>query len=109
MTDLLAVSLDGGVAEVWRECADVLYGTRPLPVAAALRLSALTLCRYPGAVLVLVPRLGGGFLAVARDAPGQAATPAGPEPGQTATPAGPEPGLSQGHAGASPAGPGPCR
>ncbi|MDH6438601.1 hypothetical protein M2158_007142 [Streptomyces sp. SAI-144] len=98
MNDLLAVSLDGGVAEVWRECADVLYGTRPLPVAAALRLSTLTLCRYPGAVLVLVPRLGGGFLALARDAPGQAATPAGPEPG-----------LSQGHAGASPAGPGPCR
>ncbi|MFI8067451.1 hypothetical protein ACIF85_01490 [Streptomyces sp. NPDC086033] len=98
MSDLLAVSLDGGAAEVWRECADVLYGTRPLPVAAALRLSALTLCRYPGAVLVLVPGLDGGFLAMARDAHGRMATPAGPEPG-----------LSQGHAGASPAGPGPCR
>ncbi|MET8080768.1 hypothetical protein [Streptomyces sp. NPDC005303] len=96
MSDLLVVALDGGAAEVWRECADVLYGTRPLPATAALRLSALVLRRYPGAVLVLVPRLGGGFVALVRSTP-------------AATPTAPRTGLSQGLAGGSPAGPGPGR
>ncbi|SCG04697.1 hypothetical protein GA0115259_109095, partial [Streptomyces sp. MnatMP-M17] len=31
----LAIDLDGGAAEVWRQCADVLYGSRPRPPADA--------------------------------------------------------------------------
>lgn len=98
MSDLLVVALDGDVEEVWRECADVLYGTRPLPLTAALRLSALVLRRYPGAVLVLVPRPDGGLHAFVRRSPPQSAMSGAPRAG-----------LSQGRAYDSPAGPCPCR
>ncbi|MFD5406656.1 hypothetical protein [Streptomyces griseorubiginosus] len=98
MSDLLVVALDGGLAEVWRECADVLYGTHPMPVLAALRLAALMLHRYPGAVLVMVPRLGGGSLALVRSDSRMAAVPTAHRTG-----------LNPEHANGSPAGPGPGR
>jgi hypothetical protein len=59
-TDWVIASLDGAEGENWRECADVLYSTRPCPFAEAWRLAGLVLWRYPGCVVALVPRVGGG-------------------------------------------------
>ncbi|OIK25051.1 hypothetical protein [Streptomyces malaysiense] len=46
-------------------CADVLYGVRPLPPAAAARRLARVAARHPACALAAVPLSGGGWLALA--------------------------------------------
>jgi hypothetical protein len=56
-----AVDADSGEKRRWRECADVLYGTRPLPLdAACARLRAMA-ADHPGSRLTAVPLEDGGW------------------------------------------------
>ncbi|QXE34782.1 hypothetical protein KQY30_11325 [Streptomyces sp. GMY02] len=64
----LTVDLDGGTADVWRQCADVLYASRERTSAEAEALAARTLLRYPGCLLTLVRYEGGGCWAAVRAA-----------------------------------------
>ncbi|UIX30088.1 hypothetical protein [Streptomyces sp. GQFP] len=66
--DPVIVCLDttGENGENWRECADVLFSTRPRPAAEAWLLAGLVLWRYPGCSLVLLAGVGGGCVARAR-------------------------------------------
>ncbi|MFJ5302415.1 hypothetical protein [Streptomyces sp. NPDC088350] len=61
MNDLVIVRLDGDADESRRECADVLYCVLARPDADAWLLAGQVLARYPGCLLVLVPRVGGGW------------------------------------------------
>ncbi|MEH0417621.1 hypothetical protein [Streptomyces sp. B21-083] len=58
MSDLVVVCLDDA-EENWRECADVLFSTRPRPAVDAWLLAGLVLWRYPGCLLVLLTGVGG--------------------------------------------------
>jgi hypothetical protein len=60
MSDLVIACLDVGSDEVRRECADVLYCALPRRPVDAWLLAGQVLERYPGCVLVLVRRVGGG-------------------------------------------------
>ncbi|MGY1496619.1 hypothetical protein ACW4TU_08370 [Streptomyces sp. QTS52] len=53
MSDLVVVCLDD-TGENWRECADVLFSTRPRPSVDTWLLAGLVLWRYPGCLLVLL-------------------------------------------------------
>ncbi|SNX64683.1 hypothetical protein SAMN06272735_6511 [Streptomyces sp. TLI_55] len=66
MSDVVAVCLDGGTKENWRECADVLYSRRPRPLGEALLLAASALAHYPGCVLAVVATSEGGHAACLR-------------------------------------------
>jgi hypothetical protein len=59
------VDLDGAASESWRRCADVLYGSGTLPLAAAL------LVRYPGCLLVSLRDAGGDCVTLARTGGGR--------------------------------------
>ncbi|MEU6225376.1 hypothetical protein [Streptomyces sp. NPDC047042] len=61
MSELVVVCLDSA-EENWRECADVLFSTRPRPPAEAWLLAGLVLWRYPGCLLVLLPGAGGDVI-----------------------------------------------
>ncbi|MFB7912792.1 hypothetical protein [Streptomyces sp. NPDC056061] len=52
----VCVDLDGPAGEAWRQCADVLYGSRPRPGAEAEALALRTLGRYPGCRLAVIRR-----------------------------------------------------
>lgn len=60
MNDLVVACLDAGPDERRRECADVLYCAVPHAAVDAWLLAVRALARYPGCVLVLVPKVGGG-------------------------------------------------
>ncbi|WP_046500985.1 hypothetical protein [Streptomyces odonnellii] len=64
----LTVDLDGGTAEAWRQCADVLYASRERTSAEAEALAVQTLLHYPGCLLTLVRHEGGGCWAAVRTA-----------------------------------------
>ncbi|MFB7272974.1 hypothetical protein [Streptomyces sp. NPDC056244] len=64
----LTVDLDGGAAEAWRQCADVLYASRERTSAEARDLAGRTLLDYPGCLLTLVRYEGGGCWAAVRAA-----------------------------------------
>ncbi|GGV04017.1 hypothetical protein [Streptomyces spectabilis] len=56
----------GGAGEAWRECADVLYGSRPYGAAEVPVVAGRLLRRYPGCALVALRVRGGGRVAVER-------------------------------------------
>ncbi|QCX80210.1 hypothetical protein C9F11_33125 [Streptomyces sp. YIM 121038] len=56
----------GGAGEAWRECADVLYGSRPYAAAEVPVVAGRLLRRYPGCALVALRVRGGGRVAVGR-------------------------------------------
>ncbi|QDQ14705.1 hypothetical protein [Streptomyces spectabilis] len=58
----------GGAGEAWRECADVLYGSRPYGAAEVPVVAGRLLRRYPGCALVALRVRGGGRVAVPRGA-----------------------------------------
>lgn len=64
----VAVDADSGASEAWRQCADVLYGSRPRPAEAAHAWSGELLRRYPGCLLAAASRTGGGCTLAVRDA-----------------------------------------
>ncbi|NGO11672.1 hypothetical protein G5C60_29775 [Streptomyces sp. HC44] len=66
MSDVVIVCLDGAVSETWRQCADVLYGSRTRPSGDARVLAERTLRRYPGCALVVVPGPDGACTALTR-------------------------------------------
>lgn len=57
---------EGDEGDAWRQCADVLYGSRPRPLAEAPELARRILDRHPGCVLALVPGRDGHWVARAR-------------------------------------------
>ncbi|MFF9199170.1 hypothetical protein ACF09L_28585 [Streptomyces sp. NPDC014779] len=63
---LLCVDPDGGAAEAWRECADLLCARLPRPHRAAVLLARHLLLRYPGCLASLVPRYEGGCAVAVR-------------------------------------------
>jgi hypothetical protein len=69
VSDLVVVCLEelpGESGESWRECADVLYSMCRYPAADAWRMAGHVLRRYPGCVLVLIPRTDGGCVVLER-------------------------------------------
>ncbi|MFI6638138.1 hypothetical protein [Streptomyces sp. NPDC050504] len=96
MREPVIVDADGGASEAWRQCADVLYGSRPRPAEAASAWPGRLLRRYPGCLLAAAARTDGGCaLAVRGGTPTVLPGPDGTGPGRTVTdsagPAGPGP------------------
>lgn len=56
-----AVDVDACKDRRWRECADVLYGIRPLPLDVALESLESVATQYPGCQLAAVPVDSGGW------------------------------------------------
>lgn len=60
------VDFDGQAEESWRQCADVLYASRPRPQDRAARLAVWMLLRYPGCLIAVARRDDGGCTVATR-------------------------------------------
>ncbi|MFF9346031.1 hypothetical protein [Streptomyces sp. NPDC014734] len=74
----VGVDLDSPADEAWRQCADVLYGSRPRPGAEARALALWALRHYPGCLLAVIRRDDGCCLTASVSAPGSVSLP-GPD------------------------------